>query len=651
MKRLLTLLILVSYLPDAGAQTLFTYGPHKVGRDEFLRAFDKNNPDTGDYKKQVTDYLELYTRFRLKVQWAYDARLDTLPQQRSDAEGFRRQIEQGFLTDTTVFNQLAAEAWERSRTELRLAHIYIPFRTTLAQGAAGTEMPTRQDSLQAQAMVRKVQDGLKAGESFASLALAYSADPEAKTLKGEIGYITVFTLPYAFENIVYGLKDQQVSEPVASPSGYHIFKKLGQRPARGKMRAAQILVAYDPGQGNAARESARKLADSLYQALRNGSDFNALAERFSNDQSSYALGGVLPEFGVGQYDARFEAQAFALRDSGDLSQPFETSFGFHILQKRGETPLEQDPQLGLAQYRALVLEDARNKRASDQFEAKAVSRAGYRKMKYLDQDLWYITDSLMASGKEIAAGGLKPGSTLFTLGSEKVTVGDWMAYAREKGFGTPRAGYPKLMEAFVRERAVDYYRQHLEEFDPAFAVQMKEFRDGNLLFESMERQVWNKAAVDTAGLRAYFRANETKYGWGPSADLIIVHAASRDEAESARKSILAQPAAWRDLGSQSSGRTMADSGRFELAQVTDIPAGEMRPGTCSEIRADGIDGTQRFLYVARVYPNPMPKKFDEARGQVMTDYQQVLEDRWINELKKKYPVRLNQPEWSKVLAR
>jgi peptidyl-prolyl cis-trans isomerase SurA len=77
----------------------------------------------------------------------------------------------------------------------------------------------------------------------------------------------------------------------------------------------------------------------------------------------------------------------------------------------------------------------------------------------------------------------------------------------------------------------------------------------------------------------------------------------------------------------------------------------MRPGACSEIRADGIDGTQRFLYVVRVYSNPMPKKFDEARGQVMTDYQQVLEDRWISELKKKYPVRLNQPEWSKVLAR
>jgi peptidyl-prolyl cis-trans isomerase SurA len=651
MKRVITVLFLLGFLTPAGSQTLFSYGPHKVERDEFLRAFHKNNPDTGDYRKQVTEYLDLYTRFRLKVQWSYDARLDTLPQQKADAEGFRRQIEQGFLTDTTVFNQLATEAWERSRTEIRLAHIYIPFRKSMVQGDPGTEKTTREDSLQALSRVRKVQEGLRAGESFESLALAYSADPDVQSLKGEIGYITVFTLPYAMENVVYALKDQQVSEPVVTTLGYHIFKKLGQRPARGKLRVAQILVAYDPGQGDAARESARKMADSLYKALVSGSDFSTLAERFSNDQSSYALGGVLPEFGVGQYDPRFEAQAFALKDSGDLSQPFETSFGFHILQKRGETQVEQDRQLGLAQYRALVLEDARNAQARERFEAKAVTRAGYRSVKYPEQDLWSITDSLLLSGKETTAGNLRPNSTLFTLSGEKVTVSDWLAFAREKGLAAGRDGYPRLMEAFVRDRSVDYYRRNLEKLDPSFAAQMKEFRDGNLLFESMERQVWTRAAADTAGLRNYYLANVGRYRWGPSADLIVVHATSQEAAEEARKTILSNPASWEALANQSSGRMMADSGRFELVQFTDIPIGDMRAGACTEIRTSGLDGTRTFFYVVRVYPNPMQRSFDEAKGQVMTDYQQMLEDRWISDLKKKYPVRLNQSEWAKVLTR
>jgi peptidyl-prolyl cis-trans isomerase SurA len=649
MKRLISVLILLSVLSTAGAQTLFTYGSHTVGRDEFLRAFHKNNPDTGDYRQQVTEYLELYTRFRLKVQWAYDARLDTLPQQLADADGFKREVQQSFLTDPAVFNQLAEEAWERSKTDIRLAHIYVPFRRAKSIEASEEIVPTRQDSLQAMAIVRKVQDELRAGKSFESVAMTYSGDPDVQAKKGEIGYITVFTLPYAIENLVYALKDQQVSEPIATISGYHIFKKLAQRPARGKLRIAQILVSFDVSQGPAAREPARKLADSLYRAIRNGSDFSTLAERFSNDQSSFAMGGVLPEFGVGKYDPVFEAQAFALRDSGDVSTPFETPFGFHILQKRGQVPVELDREVGLSQIRALVQSDERNARAIDQFERNAVTRTGYRRMKYAEQDLWKMTDSLLLSGKEILAGSLKMNTTIFVLSNEKVTVSDWLIYARDEAIRADRGNYPLQMDAFVRKRAVEYYRMHLEELDPAFAAQLKEFRDGNLLFESMERQVWNKSAADTAGLRRYYLSNTDRYQWGPSADLILVHAVNQDAAEEARKAILARPGSWESLASQSSGRMMADSGRFELAQFKDIPAGEMRTGNCTAIRSAGPDGTRSFLYVVKVYPNPMQRSFDQAKGLVMTDYQQMLEDRWINELKKKYPVQLNQAEWTKVL--
>ena len=207
------------------------------------------------------------------------------------------------------------------------------------------------------------------------------------------------------------------------------------------------------------------------------------------------------------------------------------------------------------------------------------------------------------------------------------------------------------MEAFTRERAVDYYRRHLEDIDPAFAAQMKEFRDGNLLFESMERQVWSKSALDTAGLRTYYQSNAGRYRWGPSADCIVVHATSQEAAEEARKAILSNPANWANLGSQSSGRMMADSGRFELAQFADFPANALRTGASTEIKTSELDGTKSFLYIVKVYPNPMPRSFDEAKGLVMTDYQQMLEDRWVGELKKKYPVRINQSEWAKVLSR
>jgi peptidyl-prolyl cis-trans isomerase SurA len=651
MKTLIILLSFALFNLQAGAQTLFTYGPYKVSKDEFLRAFSKNNPDTGDYRKSVTEYLDLYTRFRLKVRAAYDARLDTLPNQRADALGFRQQIEPGFLTDTTVFSRLAAEAWERSRKEISLSHIYIPLRADFKENPLSKEPASRQDSLAALKKVREIQARLRAGESFDALALAYSADPDVQQQKGYLGYITVFTLPYALENAAYGLADQQVSDPVITRSGYHFLKKLGERPARGTVKVAQILVATEPGAGPSSRASARRLADSLFQALRQGSSFEQLALAFSNDKSSYANGGALPEFGVGQYSPVFEQQAFALGDTGSICPPFETDFGFHILKKLGGTPPEQDPAAGLARYRAMVMEDSRNQLAREQFERNAMITTGYRKASYRETELWNVTDSFLVTGKTIQSASIKPGSVLFSFPKGKATVAEWLDYAREHALVADQQTYPALMDAYARFRSVEYYRERLESFDPAFAAQMQEFKDGNLLFEVMERQVWSKAGTDTAGLRKHYEKNRGRYTWGPSADAVILHASDLQTASDALAALRKKPDAWPALVEQSGGRLIADSARFELSQLTDAAAATLREGSFTEIKANEADGSQTFTYIVKVYPKSAPRTFEESRGQVMSDYQQALEDQWVATLKKKYPVVLNKAEWEKVLAR
>ncbi len=651
MKSLIITLSLALTCFQAGAQTLFSYGPYTVSQDEFLRAFYKNNPDTGDYRKAITEYLELYTRFRLKVQAAYDARMDTLPGQVADAQGFRSQIEPGFMTDTTVFSRLASEAWERSRKEIRLSHIFIPFRSDFKDNPYSREPASREDSLVALKKVNEVQLRLKAGESFEALALAYSADPDIEQQKGYLGYITVFTLPYALENTAYTLTDQQVSGPVITGSGYHFLKKLGERPAKGKVKVAQILVATEPGAGPASRESARKLADSLYQAVRTGSSFEQLAIGFSNDKSSFANGGVLPEFGVGQYSPVFEEQAFALGDSGSISPPFETEFGFHILKKIGNHPPEQDRSAGLLLYRGMVLEDGRNALAKDQFERNAIARSGYKKANYREADLWAMTDSFLLAGKTDRVGSMQSSTTLFTFPKGKATVAEWLTFCREKTTDAARQSYPGLMDAFVRYRSVEYYRTNLEAFDPAFAAQMKEFRDGNLLFEIMEKQVWSKAGSDTAGLRRHYAKNPGKYNWGPSASAVVLHAADLQTASDALGVLKKNPAAWPDLVNQSGGRLIADSGRFELAQLTDAPVAELRDGVFTGIRANEGDGTQSFTYIVKVYPKSSPRSFEDSRGQVMNDYQQALEDQWVASLKKKYPVTVNRAAWEKIVSK
>ncbi|HTE11118.1 MAG TPA: hypothetical protein VK645_09110, partial [Chitinophagaceae bacterium] len=101
------------------SQTLFTYGKKNVSKEEFLRAYNKNNTTSNNTEKAYRDYLDLYTRFKLKVQAAYDAKLDTLSGQATELQNFRSQIIEGFMNDESSVQLLVDEAFERSQKDLR----------------------------------------------------------------------------------------------------------------------------------------------------------------------------------------------------------------------------------------------------------------------------------------------------------------------------------------------------------------------------------------------------------------------------------------------------------------------------------------------------------------------------------------------------
>src|SRR5215510_9303397 len=111
---------------------------------------------------------------------------------------------------------------------------------------------------------------LRSGKSFDQVALKFSADPSVAQNKGHLGYITVFSLPYQFENIIYNLAPGKYSAPYKSNSGYHIFKNVAERKAVGRIKASQILVAVPPGTDSPTKNKLSQLADSLYNRLQKG---------------------------------------------------------------------------------------------------------------------------------------------------------------------------------------------------------------------------------------------------------------------------------------------------------------------------------------------------------------------------------------------
>lgn len=311
---------------QSSAQTLFTYGKDSVSVKEFLKAYQKNN--TGDQTSNALDeYLNLYIASRLKIKEAESRGYDTLPQLLSDMASLRSQILPIYEKDEESLNRLADEAFTRSQKDLHLAHIFIGF--------SGAGLP---DTAKARQKAEEAYEQLLKKGSFSEVAKKYSEDPSVKENGGDLGYITVFSLPYELENLAYKTPVGKFSPVYQSKGGFHIFKNLGERKALGRMKAAQILLAFPPDATAQQKAQIKKLADSLYNRLVAGDDFGKLAVAFSNDYISANANGAIPEFGVGQYDPLFENTVYGLKD-GNFSKPFETAHGYHIAKRVSITPV------------------------------------------------------------------------------------------------------------------------------------------------------------------------------------------------------------------------------------------------------------------------------------------------------------------------
>jgi peptidyl-prolyl cis-trans isomerase SurA len=641
-KKWLVMIIACCMATMSFSQTLFTYGKHTVDAKEFLRAYNKNNTQPVTNKeKAIKDYLDLYIKSKLKIQEAYDRGYDTLSQIKSEVDNLRSQIVENYMIDPATADKLVNEAFRRSLKDIHIAHIFISFKNQ--KGLT--------DTVAAQKKLNEVLSKLKQGADFLSVAEQLSDDPSAKTNKGDIGYITAFTLPYELETLAYSTPVGKYSEPYRSKEGYHIFKNLGERKALGKMKAQQILLAFPPGVDENTKKQIGQLADSLYQRIMAGDDFAKLAMAYSNDYVTAANGGTIPDFSVGRYDPVFENMVWALPKDGAVSKPFVTAYGYHIVKRNAIIPVITNPKdkNNLEEIRQRAMNDSRWQIPKDVVYNHVIKAAGFKKSSYDDAALWAYTDSMidrrpLGIGKKI-----DKTASLFQIADSVFTMPQWITYVqtyRYKPDGSGLKSHDQIMDECIRAVALDYYRKHLEQFNDEFRYQMDEFRDGNLFFEIMQREVWNKSQADSVGLVALYEKNPKKYMWKQSAEAVIFFCSDQSISNLVFDAVKKDPAHWQKDIDPFAEKVVADSGRYEWTQIPTAVKTAFTPGMLTKPLINKNDNTASFAYILKVYPQPMQRSFNEAKGLLISDYQTQLENKWVAELKKKYPVVINQ----KVLA-
>jgi peptidyl-prolyl cis-trans isomerase SurA len=643
MKKILLLLAVAGFTNTLYAQTIFTYGNNAVDKAEFLRAYNKNKTPVENKEKALREYLDLYIKFKLKVKAAMELQLDTLPQLQYDAQSFRSQIEDSYLNNEKAVNDLLGEAFNRSQKDMHVLHFFIPVDANAVAA----------DTLNAFKSINAFYTGLAGGKTdYDNL----NATLAVKVRQADLGFVTVFALPYEYESIIYNLKMNETSKPYRAKNGWHMFKLVDERKAVGKWKIAQILLSIPPDASAEAKAGYQKKADSIYQLLQKGEDFGKMARWFSDDKVTYGSNGELAEFGSGKFELSFENEVFKLTKDKEISKPFLTAYGYHIVKRLSQTPVPADKNDAAYQFelKQKIQQDSRITYAKDLFVKEIMRQVNLKKTSAVaDADLYRYADSVFAKpDSETGNAVLYPiaAKTLYTYAKTKLTGKDWLDFVRSYKSGELYHGESNtvLADKFVTSTIMDYYKKHLEDYNAEFRYQMDEFKDGNVLFEIMERNIWGKASADVKALEKYYDQNKTKYLWNASADIIIFNCTGKAIADSARAAVL-NGKDWKKIVEESNNNVLADSGRFELAQLPVTIDSKTADGYVSQVVINPVDGNTSFIKVVKQYAANLQRNFEEAKGLVINDYQNILEEKWIAELKNKYPVKVNESVFQSLL--
>ena len=583
MKKVILSIILLAGAMVGFAQedkVLMTINGEPVMLSEFLYIYEKNNQETSLEKKSMTEYLDLFINFKLKVTEAIAQGVDTTEAFKKELAGYRAQATPKYMQDHEAIDSLVTLSYNRQANVRRAAHIAVQCGAdadSVAEAEALAKINLARERVTT-GVEKKVKKGRKwitvrEPEAFADVAREMTEDPSGKENGGELGWVQVFRYVYAFEDAVYNTPVGEVTEVFRSPYGYHIALVEEERPFE-EVHAAHIMKMMPRGNEGVAWD-AKKAIDSLYQVVKEGADFAEVATAHSDDKGSAVRGGDLGWFGRGMMVQPFENITFDMQP-GEMSEPFPTRFGWHFVklyEKRGIQPLDSMRQQLLMQMKR----DVRYREAEKSFIKK--TRAEYN-----------------------------------------------------------------LPAEMSDEDVKAYADAHLEEKHADLRNLVREYHDGILLFDVSLREVWDKANKDTEGLAAYFKAHKKEYTWDePRYKGFVIYAKNEAVAKVAKQiAKTANPDSVMSLINQRVNIDSVQYVKVERGLWVEGKNGAVDKYVFKNKEAD-YTASEEFPVVWTVGKVlKAPQEYTDVRSQVTTDYQDHLEKQWVATLREKYPVVVNE---------
>lgn len=646
-------------------------GPEKVALSEFETTFRKNNDDKVITEQYLDEYAELYVDFKRKVLFAKEKQMDTSQAFIRELAGYRRQLARPYLTDKNAEVALVDQAYQRMKSEVRASHILL----NLDENALTT------DTLVAYNKLMDLRSQILSGSSFASVAKANSQDPSAKTNGGDLGYFSAFRMLYSFESVAFNTDKGDISLPFRTQYGYHILKVEDVRENRGEVKVSHIMIEEREDTSPKEIVANQEKIVQLKEAFAEGKTFEELV-KFSADKSSAKNNGVLPMFGSGQMVSSFEDAAFALQNVGDITaEPVKTIYGWHfikLLEKKSvpsfedaksdiERKIKRDSRSNQGKN-ALVKTIKKEYNFKENFSSSTKNDFYTSRQNRLDDVNLNYSSNIIPFYKINFQNWDRStyttdGKTLFQLDNKNYTQDDFADYLEKNKTNTdPKtmvATINKMYNDWVEKTCLDYEDSQLENKYPEFKALMKEYHDGIMLFDLMDKKVWSKAISDSVGLKKYYDLTKENYVWGETVSASSFTCLNQDVVDRLNSLInnrySIRNLSKRELDVISFGKGdqvyLSDNDIVNIINLSNpnnisLENNDYSKGDSQIVdqkwsvgltnSEEQLDGSINVVHINEIKSGNI-KTFEEARGSVISDYQDYLESSWKKELEEKYP--------------
>tara|TARA_B110000211_G_C14089131_1_gene558057 strand:- start:4173 stop:6158 length:1986 start_codon:yes stop_codon:yes gene_type:complete len=645
MKKYLALTLVLLFINLSFSQNkkdvLLTIDGKPVYTSEFKRVYNKNLDLVKDEsQKSVEGYLDLFIDYKIKVAEAYAQNLDKDETYISEFNQYRDQLSRNYILENKVTSELSLEAYERSLEEINANHILVLSKYE--------DIP--QDTLKAYNKIKAIYDRAKAGEDFVALAKENSEEPNADKGGGQLGYFTAFAMLYPFETAAYNTQVGGVSEIVRTQYGYHIIK-VNDRRKRGSQITTSHIMLSDKGSNRTFVPADRII--ELYALLQQGEDFAKLAEQYSDDKNSAKNGGQLQKFRKGELRApKFEEAAFSLENAGDYSKPVKSQFGWHIIQlnEKHSIPTYEEERESLEKK---VKNGVRSKIVTSALNDQIKDKYGYVEVtNYVPFFNIYVSDDILKKKWEYDTIGNAQDRVIFTIGKKEIRFSDFAKFivSRQKQQFTATEKSYVLADFYYEFESLElknYFRDNLEFENVQYASTIREYRNGLLIFDLMNKNIWMKAKNDTLGLQNFYETVKENYTWDDRVDAVIVTTTTEDAALVARNLMLNDKTSEEIKGVLNVDdqiNVIISEGVFEKGQ-RELPGNfEVKVGVSETYsNKDGFT----IVSVNKVIPTDI-KPLGTVKGKVMSDYQNDLESKWMMRLRDMYKVKIHKKALKRV---